>query len=72
MVAKSVTPSLVITITTDRIRQLLAKKGNVSQATTQDAEAFLALYGRQLEEYLNTNTALFVAAKQEAGMRGSQ
>ena len=54
---------ITITITTERIRQLLARKGNVSQATTEEAEAFLTLYGGALTDHLGEELKKYVEGK---------
>ena len=54
---------ITITITTERIRQLLARKGNVRQATTQEAEAFLILYGTALTDHLAEELKRYVESR---------
>lgn len=49
-------------VTSDRIRNLLSKS-NIRQATTQEAEAFLVLYGEQITDAVENAIKTFVARK---------
>ena len=54
-----------IKITTERIRNLMSNKGNIRQATTQEAEAFLVVYGEQIKDDLEYGLKWFVSRKMD-------
>lgn len=62
------TSGITLVITPERIRLILGRKGNVSQASTEEAEAFLTLYRDQLETYLGHQLKTFVLAKMSSGI----
>lgn len=57
------TTKLQINISTERIRQLMSHKGNVSQATTPEAQAFLLLHGSALVDRIEAELVGFVTRK---------
>ena len=52
-----------IKVTPERVRNLMSKQGNIRQATTQSAEAFLILHGDQLQTAIEDVIKTFVARK---------
>jgi len=52
-----------IKVTPERIRNLMSKQGNIRQATTQEAEAFLVVYGEQIKDDLEYALKWFVSQK---------
>ena len=51
-----------IKVTPERIRNLMSK-GNIRQANSQEAEAFLTLHGDQLQTAIEDAIKTFVARK---------
>lgn len=50
-------------ITTERIRLLMSGKGNITQASTEEAQAFVRLFGSQMTDALNQTLKDFVRVK---------
>lgn len=51
-----------IKVTPERIRNLMSK-GNIRQATSLEAEAFLTVHGEQLKDAIENAVKIFVARK---------
>lgn len=55
--------SVSVTITPDQLRRLIAVQRHTNDTTTEEAEAFLMLYGKELEMTLHCTVSDFVKRK---------